>query len=285
MINADEILTVTVGDGTRFRVKRIGKGPRVLFSHGAGFAVDAYAPFVHELARHVEVVAFDLRGHGAGPRVSVEDYELAQHIDDIADIAGALKPPSGGLHGAFHSISGVFALGAQRAASDSFRSLALFEPPLGRVGDGEQWFVDDKMGRAARAAKRRDRFDSTAELAARFEGLLRSEARARIVAEALLVQDGSDNYTLRCPRDIESKTYATNQSFGLWDALPGMNCPGTILAGNPGESIEYPGSVAADIANAAGFEYQQVSGIGHLGLLEAPSRTARLAVASIRKHS
>ena len=80
MIEAEQILTVAVRDGTEFEIKRLGSGPRVLFSHGAGFAVDAYAPFVHALAAHAEVFAFDLRGHGRGPQVSIDDYHLTTHI-------------------------------------------------------------------------------------------------------------------------------------------------------------------------------------------------------------
>ena len=64
-----EIFDPVMGDGAIIRVRRHGRrdGTRMFVSNGNGFAIDGYYPFWGPLAERFEVIAFDVRNHGANP--------------------------------------------------------------------------------------------------------------------------------------------------------------------------------------------------------------------------
>src|SRR5690554_93028 len=53
-------------DGAELQVRRYGNGtgPRLVISHGNGFAVDGYRVFWQPLYDDYDVVVFDIRNHG-----------------------------------------------------------------------------------------------------------------------------------------------------------------------------------------------------------------------------
>ena len=67
-----ETFDLTMGDGAVIRVRRDGRpeGVRMFVSNGNGFAVDGYYPFWGPLTDRFEVIAFDVRSHGANPRAA-----------------------------------------------------------------------------------------------------------------------------------------------------------------------------------------------------------------------
>jgi pimeloyl-ACP methyl ester carboxylesterase len=57
---------VSLEDSAKIRVRRHGRadGVRLLFSHGNGFAADAYFPCWQYLLANFDLVVFDFRNHG-----------------------------------------------------------------------------------------------------------------------------------------------------------------------------------------------------------------------------
>ena len=61
-----ETIDVALDDGATIRVRRHGNpaGPRLMVTHGNGFAADAYLPFWQLLTPDYDVLVFDFRNHG-----------------------------------------------------------------------------------------------------------------------------------------------------------------------------------------------------------------------------
>ena len=57
---------VALDDGATILVRRHGRadGVRLFFSHGNGFAADAYFPYWQHLLANFDLVVFDFRNHG-----------------------------------------------------------------------------------------------------------------------------------------------------------------------------------------------------------------------------
>ena len=69
-----------LSDGSVIVVRRHGNpdGPRVVFTHGCGFAADLYWPFWSLFADEFDVVVYDLRSHGWN---ETDRSAVAQHAD------------------------------------------------------------------------------------------------------------------------------------------------------------------------------------------------------------
>jgi pimeloyl-ACP methyl ester carboxylesterase len=66
-----ETVDISMDDGAVIRVRRHSRGKqRLLFSHGNGFAINAYYPLWRLFLDNYEVVVFDVRNHGQNPRQS-----------------------------------------------------------------------------------------------------------------------------------------------------------------------------------------------------------------------
>ena len=84
------VLDLTMSDGATVHVRRHGNagGPRLVLSHGNGFAIDAYFPFWCHFLHDCEVVVFDQRNHGWNPRHDASGHTAAadgrRHGDHLA---------------------------------------------------------------------------------------------------------------------------------------------------------------------------------------------------------
>src|SRR5712672_579729 len=127
------IIEAVAEDGARFRVRRHGvlRGPRLLISHGNGFAVDGYFNFWSRFLGAFDVVAFDMRSHGENPRAEPAHHDYAHMTRDLDAICRAVSEefgpkPAAGL---FHSMSAQCAMLQALAGKSEFAALALFDPP------------------------------------------------------------------------------------------------------------------------------------------------------------
>ena len=288
MIRPEREFTIALRDGVSTTVRDLGRGPNVLFSHGTGYACDAFAPFVHALAGRCRVFCVDLRGHGIGPPVNPQDFSLALLVSDLHDTVAALKRDHGvdALHGVFHSIAAVLALRVQADRADAFRSIVGFEPPLAAIGADAAAFREGAARMATRALRRRRTFSSARELADRYResGTLAAggDEAALALAEGVLDDAVDGRRALRCAPEIEAKVYAGNTDMGIWQALGTIGCPGMIVRGQHPSAAEYTEIVAAHIAEAAGFDLRTLAeGVGHLGWIEEPERGAELVAAYV----
>ena len=126
-------LDLTMSDGAAIRVRRHGnvEGPRIVLSHGNGFATDAYYPFWRYLLPDFDVIIFDQRNHGQNP-FHPSGHTQTQMADDMETILRAVETKFGKRTtiGAFHSLSATVSL--LHAARFGYRwdALILFDPPL-----------------------------------------------------------------------------------------------------------------------------------------------------------
>jgi len=88
------VLELTMPDGAIIHVRRQGcsGGPRLVFSHGNGFAIDAYYPFWRHFLRDCEVIVFDQRNHGWNPLHHMRGHTERQMAEDMEVILQIEQP-------------------------------------------------------------------------------------------------------------------------------------------------------------------------------------------------
>lgn len=275
----------TMDDGVGIFVRRIGEGPRIWFSHGAGFACDAFGPLVRALARDHSVFLVDLRGHGVNPPLQgIEQFSIDAMVGDVRRVRDFIDATCGAapMVAVCHSISGVVALRAMQAWPNLFTGFIGFEPPLAQPDETQALSHIDQQVFTERALRRTGRFERIDDLADRYRrsGLIAPDA-ARELAQALLRPHPTGGFTLRCPPEIEAEIYRTNHHFGLWPRLAELPCPALIMAGRRAGVSDYTADVAPQIAARSGFDLIQMAGLSHLGWIEAPQRSALLIKACL----
>ena len=104
-----ETVDAAMDDGAIIRIRRHGnlEGPRIVLSHGNGFAADAYYPFWRELLDRCDVVLFDCRNHGQNPFHTAEAHRYERIVGDLGRIRRAIDDAFGARPalGVFHSLS------------------------------------------------------------------------------------------------------------------------------------------------------------------------------------
>jgi pimeloyl-ACP methyl ester carboxylesterase len=84
-----------------------GEGEPVIQIHGAGFGHFNFAPATQDLARHFQVVDYDMRGYGQSDR-PVQRYDMEVWADDAAGLLDALGLREAHVHGT--SMGGMIAI-------------------------------------------------------------------------------------------------------------------------------------------------------------------------------
>jgi pimeloyl-ACP methyl ester carboxylesterase len=74
------IFDVVLEDDAKIRVRRHGSadGVRLYFSHGNGFAADAYFPYWQHLLANFDLLVFDFRNHGQNVPVVPPQHNYEQ---------------------------------------------------------------------------------------------------------------------------------------------------------------------------------------------------------------
>ena len=121
-------------DGAIIRVRRYGNaaGPRLLISHGNGFAVDAYYPFWTLFLDRYDVVLFDLRNHGQNPLHELACHDLPQFVSDFECLWQGIEAKLGqkSTAGIFHSISAITSIRHAVEVGWRWDALIAVDPPL-----------------------------------------------------------------------------------------------------------------------------------------------------------
>ena len=100
-------------DGAIIRLRRHSEGKqRLLFSHGNGFAIDAYYPLWRLFLDSFEVVVFDVRNHGQNPRHDFASHDINRFVLDFETIHTRIPEAFGAKPtvAVFHSISAITGL-------------------------------------------------------------------------------------------------------------------------------------------------------------------------------
>ena len=128
------ILDFAMDDGAPIRVVRHGNssGPRVVLSHGNGFASDSYFPFWRLMLERFDLALFDFRNCGRNPFHKSEPHHYHRFALDSATVHGAITKAWGEKTtvGVFHSMSAIAALLAVVDGIWHWDALVLFDPPV-----------------------------------------------------------------------------------------------------------------------------------------------------------
>ncbi len=280
------MLTVKAHDGAELRVRQHGRveGPRVLVSHGNGFATDGYFPFWRHLLPHCEVLVYDQRNHGQNPLHRLVDHGFPNFVRDLDALLAALpeaigeKPP----YGVFHSLSAIVAVAHALEHPWPWAGLVLFDPPfcpdpsdpLHEQARSEEGLLSE------RAARRREEFARPEDLAEKLAGAMPGPGwvpGAHLgLARAVLRERPEGGFTLACPADFESKVFADNSANNLCPRLGELPGPVLFLCGDPeGPTALVPAKVNRALHERFGYPYEAPRGTSHMLMLEEPELCAR----------
>ena len=269
-------------DGAVIRVRQHGnaKGPRVVMSHGNGFAMDGYHPMWKLLEARYEVVLFDLRNHGHNPLHGPHGHSISNFVDDIDRVLDELPKRWGPKTtiGAFHSVSAVSNLDLAVTRGWRWDALVVFDPPLA-PGDGhplQEMALASEEKLAVWSLKRPDRFAKPEELA---DMLAAAKTHYRWVpgahlgmARAVLRPDeAAGDWVLRCPRRMESAVYACNMDTTIWPRLGDIPGPLKFVGADPEpDNNLWPSVANRAIGEAFGHAYECIPDSNHLLQVERP---------------
>jgi pimeloyl-ACP methyl ester carboxylesterase len=273
-------------DGAIVRVRRYAhdNGPRLIASHGNGFAIDAYWPFLKQFAKRFELVVFDLRNHGQNPRHLLQNHRIDRFVSDFETILGTIRTRHGARPtvGIFHSISSITALLHAIRHGWQWDALVAVDPPL-VPPPGHHLYT---LAHAAElrlsdwASSRRERFETADE----FAGIL-AKARTNahwiadapgLIANAVLQHDSADNdWSLVCPGAFEAQVYADNANLNLGPTLQTLAGPLMFACADPRAPKAWsPAKVNAALGQTHGHAYHAFEGTGHMLQLERPEQVS-----------
>ena len=291
-----QIFEVTLDDGAKILMRRHGRaeGPRLLISHGNGFAIDAYFPYWRHLLPQFDLLAFDFRNHGRNQPVVPAHHTYEQLIRDLERVIEAVRAQLGGkpTAGIFHSMSGRTAMKHAIEIGWRWDALVLVDPPNvpppGHPNYAAMAAFEQRL--TAWARRRRRRFASVAELASEYR---RSRTTARWVegAHELMAQsvlrrspDG-DGYELVCDPENEATIYAQAMALNLWPPARAFSGPVKLIGCDPTlNEAGATGPANQALAAEGGYDYSFVAGTGHLLQIEKPEESARVTLEFLTRH-
>ncbi|CAG9464918.1 unnamed protein product [Pedinophyceae sp. YPF-701] len=220
--------------GTTFRVYRAGDEGAVLFClHGGGYTGLSWSLLARELKTDVQVVAYDMRGHGESRSDAPADLSAATLVADAVAVWQRLFPAAPGRAPpqtivAGHSMGGAVAVKA--CLTGRIATLA----GLLVVDVVEGTAVASLPHMRSVLAKRPQRFESLSAAAewGLSTGMTHSRAAARVSLPSCLVrEEGGSGWVWRTPL-VDSEGYWEGWYVGLSGEFLQTKCPKVlVLAG------------------------------------------------------
>ena len=279
-----DALDLAMDDGAPIRVLRHGDpaGPRVVLSHGNGFASDTYFPFWRPMLARFDLALFDFRNCGRNPFHAARPHGYHRFARDSAAVHAAIADRWGAKTtvGVFHSMSATTALLAAVDGVWHWDALLLFDPPvMPPRGDplGEALMREGRALRDATAI-RKQAFADPDELAEVFRCLYPfrrlAEGVPELVARTTLRRDAdAGGWVLRCPAPLEAGVYVEVGALPVWERAGPPARPLAIVGADPGLA-DAPQTAHCNRAfcETFGIDFAFVPGTGHLMQLEEPER-------------
>jgi pimeloyl-ACP methyl ester carboxylesterase len=284
------IFEVGLDDGAKIKVRRHGNptGPRILLTHGNGFAANAYFPYWQHLLSNFDLIVFDFRNHGENIPVEPANHHYEQFSRDLERVVAAVRSQLGEKRtaGIFHSMSARTAMKHALEIGWRWDALVLFDPPdvppLGHPNYDAMKIFEDRLVEWARG--RRRRFASVDELTAEY---LQSRAtrnwvpgvHALMARSVLRKSPDGDGYVLVCAPENEAAIYAQALTLNLWPRASEFGGPVKLIGADP----DMKGGPATGPANQAlgregGYDYDFVEGTGHMLQIEKPEECIRITL-------
>ena len=282
----DATLDLRMDDGAPIRVVRHGNpsGPRVVLSHGNGFASDSYFPFWRHMLERFDLVLFDIRNCGRNPFHAAEPHNYARFARDYVAVHAAISDAWGARTtvGVFHSMSAIAALLAVIDDTWHWDALVLFDPPV-MPPEGHPLraplLIEGKMLRDA-AMNRTNRFSDPGELVDVYRSMHRFRRLRKGVAElnarsTLRFDPASGAWMLCCPGPVEAGLYTEVAALPIWQDAGSPPRPLLIVSSDHEADPGYPAKTApccAGFCETHGIDYAFVPGTTHLLQLEEPEQ-------------
>ncbi len=290
------VFDVALEDGANIRVRRHGnaQGPRILLSHGNGFAADAYFPFWRLFLDRYDVIVFDFRNHGQNVPAEPPHHtyaQLSRDLERVVQEVGA-RLGAGKTIGLFHSMSARAAMKHAIEIGWRWDALMLFDPPdvppPGHPTYAAMETFEKRLTEFAR--NRRRKFTSVEELADEY---LQSRATRNWVPGAhelmarsvLRKSPDGDGFVLTCAPENEAGIYAEAMTLDLWPMASEFRGPVKLLGADPAMKGT-PATAAANqaLGSEGGYDFSIVQGTGHLMQIEKPEECFRLSMEFLGKH-
>ena len=285
------VLDLTMSDGAIVRVRRHGNinGPRLILSHGNGFAIDAYFPFWRRFLHDYEVVIFDQRNHGWNPRHHASGHSQQQMAEDMETILRRVAVEFGerATAGAFHSLSTTVSLLHSMRHGFQWNALVLFDPPLAPpVGHPLHSTARNfELALSDWARQRRSSFHSVDELASYFRGARRMRrwvpGASELMARSILKRVSDGTFELVCPPEFEANIYQQNSDSPAWSALPDVARDVFVVSSDyNAPDADPPGLVSKTLRADFGIAVVPVRDTGHVMQIERPEEVEAI----VREH-
>ena len=285
------VLDLAMSDGAIVRVRQHGNvaGPRLILSHGNGFAIDAYFPFWRHFLGDCEVFVYDQRNHGWNPRHDASGHTQRQMADDMQTILRAIEARFGRRQtaGAFHSLSITVSLLHSMKYGFQWDALILVDPPLAPPPGHplRSTMRNFELGLSNWARQRRKSFASVSELASYFKGARRMRhwvsGAAELMARSITRPAPDGSVELVCPPEFEANIYLENSNSPAWSALPTLAKDLFVVSSDHDAPLaDPPGLVSKALKSEFGISVVPVRKSGHLLQIEQPDEVARI----VRRH-
>lgn len=277
---------IEMNDGAIIRVRRHGNpsGPRIFISHGNGFATNGYWQFWKLLLNDYDLIIYDQRSHGENPTHDLQAHKVEIFVKDLRTLLEEIPRHFGDKlnHGIFHSLSAIVAVSHAKDFPWPWKSLVLVDPPFSPPLDHHlsSYFLDAEKELSSRALSRQDSFQSTNELAVKFE---RSKATGywsdksyQDMANATL-RVHKDGYRLSCPPSHEAKIFQDNSSLNLTPHLPALPSSVLYICADPKqEAARGPAYINLHLHEKYGLNYCPMNDTGHMLQLEKPEEFTKI---------
>ncbi|MGR3247905.1 MAG: alpha/beta fold hydrolase [Paracoccus sp. (in: a-proteobacteria)] len=211
--------------------------PTLHWAHATGFHGRLYAPLLDALASDCNVLAWDMRGHGASAgaadMATFRGWET--YYQDLTAWLAAQEAP---VWLAGHSIGATTSLMAAARRPDKVLGLILVEPVIMDRWQGWRLWLAKRLGQsqrfslAAGAARRRRVFDSQATALSNYRGrggfrTWPDEWLEAYVRHGLVPHE--NQVRLACSPEWESTTFAHTEHHP-WPGIRRLQCPVIALA-------------------------------------------------------
>ncbi len=240
----DEFRATDGADIALWRWPQSKARPTLHWAHATGFHGRLYHPLLDELATDVNVLAWDMRGHGA----SVGAANLSTfrgwetYYRDLIALLECLDEP---VWLAGHSIGATTSIMAAARRPDKVLGLILAEPVIMdpvqglKLGLAKLLRQSHRLSLAAGAARRRRVFDSHAAALDNYRGrgVFKTwpEAWLNAYVQHAFVPQG-DQVQLACAPEWESTTFAHTE-HNPWPGIRQLRCPVIALAAERGSTF------------------------------------------------
>ena len=275
-----QVEEVRFPDGNVVLLRRHGnhEGPRLLLSHGNGFAVDMYYPIWSRFLDTFEVIVFDIRNHGWNPVGDIAQHNVPRFMEDFEIIPREVQRRFGAkpMMGLYHSLSALAAcLSASRG--EQYAGLFLLDPPICRPGITFEQFHSAAELIARRTRRREVRFESLKQCAELFRWSPfykhTVDGACQLAARATLRWDSeARGFVLRCPRTYEARIVEYLAAFTVLVNFEEMRCPVKVLGADPTLPYAFLPSFRLDEIMACSYDF--VPDATHMLFLEKPEECA-----------